>query len=281
MSKSNHISNEKEKELLQNLEVNYSKSKDAIWAEMEGAIEEVKESDQSKIIKMGWLKYVAAIAVLLVGSVVFMRFYSVEFHTENGEFATYILPDGSEVELNAGSTISYQPYWWSFSRGVQLDGEAFFKVEKGSQFSVHSDYGTTQVLGTSFNIYSRDNVYNVYCKTGKVKVMDLNKNQVYLEPGDFAQTTSTNIVSLEIAEAEVLSWKRGEFVYNTTPLTKVLEDFERQYSVNIEVLNKEVEKLNFTGIFERSVIAEDAIKLVCLTFDLTFEKTDKLTYTIY
>jgi transmembrane sensor len=281
MSKINHISDDKKQGLFKDLGVTYSKSKEAIWEEMSHAIEKNTVFNQPKIIKMQWLKYVAAVFILLVGSLSFMRFYSVEFYTANGEFATHILPDGSEIEMNAGSTISYLPYWWDFNREVTLEGEAFFKVEKGSQFSVHSDNGTTQVLGTSFNIFARTNEYNVYCKSGKVKVTDPNSIHVYLEPGDYAQISNDVVITSEISEIEALSWKHGEFVYNTTPLTKVLEDFEREYDVKINTDSEIINKLNYTGIFERSIIAEDAIKLVCLSFDLRFEKTDRFTFRIY
>ena len=79
------------------------------------------------------------------------------------------LPDNSIVTLRGGSELSYAPYWWFADRSLQFEGEAFFDVEKGSSFTVQSDNGVTQVLGTSFSIYANDENYEVFCKTGKVK----------------------------------------------------------------------------------------------------------------
>ena len=38
-------------------------------------------------------------------------------------------------------------------RIIQLRGEAFFEVEKGSRFVVQTGKGAVEVLGTSFNVF--------------------------------------------------------------------------------------------------------------------------------
>ena len=70
-----------------------------------------------------------------------------------------------------------------FSRKVSLEGEAFFEVNPGKKFEVVSKFGKTIVLGTSFNIYSRNSSYQVTCMTGKVKVIEnTGRNEVSSAP---------------------------------------------------------------------------------------------------
>ena len=121
-----------------------------------------------KIFQLNWIRYATAATVLIiVGTTFFMWLYTETIISEKGEHLSYVLPDGSNVELNAETSLSYQPYWWDFNREVVLSGEAFFDVEKGETFKILSENGITEVVGTSFNIYSRNSDYKVFCETGK------------------------------------------------------------------------------------------------------------------
>lgn len=105
------------------------------------------------------------------------------FKTENGEIASLTLPDNSQVTLNAGSQVVYSGNRFNTRRKIQLTGEAYFKVTKGNTFSVVTTEGTVTVLGTTFNVRSRDEKLSVFCYTGKVKVSDPFK-AVYLTKGE-------------------------------------------------------------------------------------------------
>ncbi|MBL4704745.1 MAG: FecR domain-containing protein [Flavobacteriales bacterium] len=80
------------------------------------------------------------------------------------------LPDGSTVNVNKGSSISYVEGWWNGHRTVALKGEAFFNVEKGTEFTVNAGSSKVTVLGTSFNVLENNGLLMVTCYTGKVKV---------------------------------------------------------------------------------------------------------------
>ena len=80
--------------------------------------------------------------------------------------------------LNAASRLQYHPYWWRFERQVKLEGEVFL-VKPGTLFKVVSEKGTTEVLGTEFNIYSREKNYSVFCQSGTVKVIVEKLNTVW------------------------------------------------------------------------------------------------------
>jgi len=280
MNKNSNISDENEFAFFNNLKVTHNKPKVDIWKELSRSIEEKSQQKETKVFRLKWLK-VAAAAILLIGigGLSFMLFYSIDISSQKGEFVEHLLPDGSHIQLNAETSVSYHPYWWSFNRELEVEGEAFFEVKKGSKFLVNSTNGSTQVLGTSFNIYARNDEYSVYCRTGKVKVNHDNSTQI-LSPGEHTLLNSNELVKSVITEDEAISWKLSKFVYNSTGLDKVFDDFERQYDVNIEVKNSDIYDLNYTGMFDINITAEEALGMICLTFDLDYEKLSNFSFVI-
>jgi transmembrane sensor len=272
-----------EKKVFSKVEVNYSRSKEDIWANMEAKLETPKPS-QAKIVRFRWAKIAAAASiVLLIGAGVFARLYTVNIEVPSGEFANHALPDGSTVYLNAESSVSYHPYWWSVNRLVELSGEAFFEVKKGSKFSVDSDLGTVAVLGTSFNIYHRDGDYRVFCLTGKVSVSDKKTSGVILLPGEGTILQPNEPIALEkmiVDEESALAWKNKKFVYHTTPLSKVIADLERHYNIKINSTVLDSEEAEYTGLFNRSVSIHEALEIICFSLDLEFEKKNENDYLI-
>jgi transmembrane sensor len=278
----NNIESLKEQKTFKNMKVNYAKSKEDIWAQLEEKVASAKQpSSIQKTIKLPYLKWsVAAVLFITIGLGLFARLHTVHLNVSKGEFATHVLPDGSQVFLNAQSSISYTPYWWSFDRQVNLEGEAFFEVAKGEKFTVNSKLGQTEVLGTSFNIYSRDQDYTVYCSTGKVKVSDQRGESVLLTPGSFTEVNNDKLAVSTKTETEALSWRLNKFVYNTTSLDKVFSDLERQYNITIAA-KKQIRRKVYTGVFDRTVSFKEALNIICLSFDLNFEETSSETFHVY
>jgi len=95
------------------------------------------------------LAFAAAASIALFFSIsTFLTNRDVTFQSDFGEHKTIALLDGSEVILNAKSTLKYDEKNWKNNREVFLKGEAFFKVQKGSTFNVTTGNGTVSVLGT-------------------------------------------------------------------------------------------------------------------------------------
>ena len=161
-------------DIFSKLEAPFENSKEELRKKFSKQIE---EKPKAKVIRLDWVKYaVASVVLLLVGVTLFMKFNTQTIISNKGEHLSYILPDGSVIELNAETEISYKPYWWKFNREIKLTGEAFFDVKKGKKFNIISENGITEILGTSFNIYARDLDYQVFCKTGRVKVCSTKSN---------------------------------------------------------------------------------------------------------
>ena len=284
----NEFYEEKEKDFFSKVKVGYTKSKEDVWSKMEGKlnntpdVEQKQVRKQAKVISINWKRYsIAASIAILLGVLGFMRFYSVEFTSVNGATLSVILPDNSKVLLNGESSIQYNPYWWSFDRQLSFEGEAFFEVEKGSEFSVFSQNGTTQVLGTSFNILADEGVYEVFCKTGKVKVSGGVDFKVIF-PGTLAVLSSTG--QIEISEnvkiEEILAWRTNEFIFNTAPLTKVIRELESYYNVTIETPNLNLEEILFSGSLSREASLNEVLESVCFSFNLHVEKSGENIYTV-
>jgi len=254
------------------IDLPFTVSKDEVWKNLSGQLDQPRIEVRSVSLNPFYRMAIAASLILLLGISGFMRFYTKTVFTSAGQHLTLCLPDSSVIELNAQSNVKFHPYWFSISRTLTLDGEAFFKVIHGNQFKVQSLKGETTVLGTSFNIYSRDNDYNVTCFTGKVKVVSAEKNEiVLLTPNEQAFINKDGFLRLvqEVNVKTVKSWRDNMFVFTGSPIFKVLHEIERQYNIKIQF--KADSNLTYTGNFSKSLSEKEVLDLVCTSLGLKFE----------
>jgi ferric-dicitrate binding protein FerR (iron transport regulator) len=255
-------------------------SSDDIWEKMQPNLTEDKK--RFVFLRSKSFSYaVAAVFVLLVGLGGFFRFYTKTIQVTAGKHQLVELPDGSSIQLNAQSRISYKPYWWKFNRSLQFEGEAFFKVKKGKAFSVTSNKAITEVLGTSFNIFSREQAYKVTCVTGRVKVISETKNEVILSPDSRATVLPDGHIKLEeeINTIPDISWKDNYFQFTAVPFKSVIDEIERQY--NLKIMIDEPVTGKYTGNFKREDSVDNVLEYVCLPMGLRFKKVSGDTYLIH
>jgi len=264
-----------------NLNIPYPKSKNDVWNELSEKIDKDIEKTTTllKPKRHLFISSAAAMIIVLIGIAAFMRFYSVNIHSPGGQHLATVLPDGSTVHLNAETGISYKPYWWKFSRELELDGEAFFDVKKGKNFKVVSDNGITEVLGTSFNIFSRNNNYKVHCITGKVLVSSNFGEQKVLRPSYSVEIKGHSLKKIQKEEKieNVVAWIDNKFFFTGVPIKDVFEEIERQFDINIELKTSEKDK--YTGNFERGSSPDEILDLICKPFGLMYQKKSN-TYII-
>ncbi|MBS2099544.1 FecR family protein [Carboxylicivirga linearis] len=277
----NHISDDEFLNSLPEIETSFSKSKEEVWDELSGLMEDKQKITIPPTVTLNRFTFrhrviyaVAALVVVLLATGVFIRFYTKTVISEMGQQITALLPDGSTIELNAGSTISYHPYYWKWQRHVHFEGEGFFKVQKGKSFEVVSAKGKTMVLGTSFNIYSRKDEYKVTCYTGKVRVVNNSSGQsADIEPNQQAMIDNGHVIKQDKTNTEnTISWRDGMFIFTAAPILDVLDEIERQYGVIIKT--KEKLNYNYTGNFTRDQSIEDVLHTVCLALNLTYKKVN-------
>nr|WP_255552120.1 FecR domain-containing protein [Roseivirga sp. E12] len=192
------------------------------------------------------------------------------YSTDLADNITHTLPDNSMVTINAQSSISLIEENWGKSRSLRLNGEAFFEVEPGSKFTVTTNLGEISVLGTSFNIFSRDDELIVSTFTGKVEVKDKDR-LVILEKGDQLTYRPTEelwrIDNFNLNETA--TWRTGAFYFDTTPLQKVIDELERQFDIKINV-SIDLRDRFYSGYFSKTDLTE-ALQLVFVPMGLTIE----------
>ena len=184
------------------------------------------------------------------------------------------LPDLSEVMLNAESSLTYNKTRWKRNRDVELDGEAYFKVAKGSTFNVLTEAGTVTVLGTEFNVKNRTDFFEVICFEGSVGVTYKEKS-VTLKPGYSFLIIDGTIYAKDIDARSEPSWINDESYFRSLPYDEVLAELQRQY--NITIISKDVDSEQlFTGTFKHNNL-ELALKSVTLPLNLSYHFSNDTT----
>ena len=252
------------------LEVSWDESKEDIWLQMNPNLgNSVFPRSVSIWVRPAFRLAVAAVLLLMISIGSFVRLYTVNYQAISGQHFMADLPDGSTVNLNAESSVKFHPYWWRVSREVTFQGEGFFEVEKGSAFSVVSPKGTTSVLGTSFNIYARDEAYRVACVTGKVKVVDARgEKEVVLNPEENVEWQEGTFLKKDVSAADITAWINNEFVFTGTPIDEVFAEIERQYGIQIAYEESLGFVVSFNFSKEQSVTK--VLNDVCRPFNLKF-----------
>ncbi|GAB5400172.1 MAG: hypothetical protein Aureis2KO_17570 [Aureisphaera sp.] len=211
-----------------------------------------KIGEKSKVRSFGkrnirWAMAVASSLLLFLASYFYFEDGSTVISTSYAEQKTVTLLDNSEVTINANTQLSYENDNWEERREVRLDGEAYFKVQKGSTFEVVTDNGNVEVLGTQFNVKTTLDYFEVTCYEGKVEVRS-NGNAKILLPGMTVRRINGHPTEDGTSTSEQPSWMHGESTFKSVPLVYVLAELENQYSLtfNTDAID---DGIRFTGSF--------------------------------
>ncbi|WP_323758245.1 FecR family protein [Roseivirga sp.] len=250
------------------------------WANLEKKFSEEQSQKATPLYRSYWIG-IAASLILAIGAFFIFKQSSISTNhsiiaTSLAEVQTVYLPDSSVVYLNAGSKVSFSESEWKNERMLSLIGEAFFEVKKGSDFTVETQLGDVIVMGTSFNVKERNNVLEVACKTGKVKVIVKNSGESQvITPGQVLVTEDGEIKDVSsISLVYIDNWRTGDFDFESVMLTQVFEELERQYDVNLEFDINDIQDRTYTGYFNNKNLTE-ALQLVCSPMGLHFQIEDK------
>lgn len=226
------------------------------------------------------LKFAAGILLLLTSAFLVQQFFKANTNlTTIASKATSInsvdLPDQSKVWLNSNSTLSYDPEQWDNKRILNLNGEAYFDVAKGSTFTVETPNGKVSVLGTTFNVISNTDTFIVTCFTGKVEVLH-NKNSLILNPGETFSSLNTGVEQIDHTQPV---WLKKSSTFTKAPLKEVLEDIQKIKGITIT--NKLSEPYFFTGAYTHDMPSEEVLRLICNSLNLSFKTINATNFEIY
>ncbi len=200
-----------------------------------------------------------------------------EIKSQPGVKMQFLLPDGTEVWLNAASKIKFPTVFTGGTRSIELDGEAYFKVFKNKQkpFVVKAQNVEVTALGTAFNLcaYKEDNTYYTTLEEGKVRVIDTeNVNKQYiLNPNEQVlynaedKTFSKSIVNVD----RITSWKDGKLIFDEIPFHQVVLTLGRWFNADIRLADQSIANYRYTGTFINENL-EQVLELLKLTAPIEY-----------
>jgi transmembrane sensor len=202
--------------------------------------------------------------------------------TGRSENKYILLPDSTQVWLNAASTLEYPNEFAAGKREVFLTGEAYFDVKHAEKipFIIHSGKVTTWVLGTAFNIKAypgRENVI-VSVSRGKVQVNYDEKEVATLTQGQQVKVSNVNkpVIQKKIAVTEAAPWQQGNLEYDDETIGDIVADLERIYDVTIRVQNEALAGERISTSLKREAGIENALKVLCSLTDTRLKPVNRM-----
>ncbi|MEM9077089.1 MAG: FecR domain-containing protein [Bacteroidota bacterium] len=230
--------------------------------------EKIENKNNKRVIRLKPLYYtigIAASVLLLFG----LFFNKVTYSTGAGESKMVSLPDGSEVVLNAKSKLSHKRFFWLENKKVDLKGEGLFIVTKGQGFQVNTASGTISVLGTEFNVKSRNNGFELHCYEGRVRYEnEVEQHQATLNAGDAVKLDGNILMEFKHSDKGPL-WQSGSSRFSNAQLSEVMADFELYYDINFEYAPNVIQG-HFTGTFVHDDL-ELALKSIFIPMGIAYE----------
>jgi ferric-dicitrate binding protein FerR (iron transport regulator) len=209
---------------------------------------------------------IAAIFIVVFGVLAFFHQTNAEtIKTAMAETTVIALPDDSQVLLQPGSELSYNAMSWFLTREVSLDGEAFFEVAKGKSFTVNTQAGQVEVLGTKFNVKVTSQKLNVVCYEGRVKATQ-NKATEVISANEFVVLKNGNLENKSKIQLNKLPTETSYYHIIDEEFLELVKDVERYYNVRISIEGLKIKK-HFTGKLPKNN-AEKALEIISKTFQL-------------
>jgi ferric-dicitrate binding protein FerR (iron transport regulator) len=191
-----------------------------------------------------------------------------------GEFRL-TLSDGTEVTLNAATTLRFPARFTGDRREVWLAGEAYFRVtaDASRPFTVRANGTVTTALGTEFNVmaYPDDRSTGITLVSGAVEVVAGGKPE-RLSPGyQLDVDNATGETRRERVDAATMTaWHTGIFRFDNIPLVELMHRVERWCDVPFRFRGEGLEGKVFTGGFRRYEPLERILRMIGEVNDVTF-----------
>jgi ferric-dicitrate binding protein FerR (iron transport regulator) len=181
-----------------------------------------------------------------------------------------VLPDGSKVWLNSGSTLRFPTSFVGTERIVELKGEAYFDITKNSKmpFLVRTNNAMDiKVLGTQFNIMAYDDEKNINTTLieGSVEVLK-GLGKTMLKPGQEAVLNKgSGNIKVSIADLEqAIAWKNGYFIFSNENIESIMRKVSRWYNVDV-IYQGNLSNKDFVGTISRNKNVSELLKMLELT----------------
>lgn len=192
------------------------------------------------------------------------------------------LADGTEIILNAGSSIKYDSDYNTFNRDLSLEGEAYFKVARNTSLPLVVNAGNIHIkaTGTEFNVkaYSDEDIIETTLVNGEVQisqddegnetnqilVLEPNQKAIYarlsdrlilekikeIEPAAVKPAKSITdklLVSPKTDVEQVTAWTKNKLILKSENLESLCTKLQRKYDMKFVFMDDEIKKNRVTG----------------------------------
>lgn len=251
----------------------------ALKAESEQAHEWVSSR---KTYRFRWLIAASLAFLLLAAGGLYQTIWQYKtYATDYGQTLSLTLHDGSQVTLNANSSLRIPRFGFDEdSRTVLLEGEAEFRVKHTTdhkRFIVKTPKALDViVLGTEFTVFARKRATRVVLNSGKVQLSynhQQQNEQKFMKPGELATINKEGHIEIQpIAPTEEpAAWKDHRFVFLSTPLSEIALMLDEVFGVKVVIPEKQVAQMTVSGSFTAHS-AEELIQTLSEASTLTYQK---------
>jgi len=294
-----------------------NKGIEELWYKIKNSAEKPAAVENNKVRPLTYWRWVAAAVLVLTAGGLF--FYANRLppagqlakvlirhiYVPYGKTTGVVLPDGTKVKLNSGSTFSYPETFSKTTREVNLEGEGFFEVTKNAKkpFLVHTDIFTVKVLGTVFNVkaYRNDRNIETTLLSGRVQVELKNKPEknIILLPNEkliVANNLSgpintpaansreakieyqvTALPQVKAEEIKETAWLGNRIVFTNESFEDIARQIERKYNVQMVFDDQSLKSEQISGVLENESL-EQALQLIKMTTPFKFRLDGRTVY---
>uniref|UniRef100_UPI00321673E6 FecR family protein n=1 Tax=uncultured Draconibacterium sp. TaxID=1573823 RepID=UPI00321673E6 len=288
----NHIKQEFNEYLKNNPDENYNLS--YLLDRIHHSIHKNENQKKNTVVKKLYRWYSVAAAVLLIPVLIAGGIWFASQNQEKmvvaeapvrstlfaplGSRINFSLPDGSKGWLNSGSSLEYNlPF--NKNRHIVLSGEAWFDVAHDAEhpFEIAAGDSKIKVLGTKFNLsaYPEEKYLEVVLEEGKVEFSTPRLSSGIEMKPDERLVLTEDVININNTDASKYSaWKEGKLVFRGDTMDEVARRISRWYNVDVDVVDDDLKKYTFRGIFDDDSL-EEVIRYISMTSPIRYRIVDR------
>lgn len=196
-------------------------------------------------------------------------------NTPRGGQYHLVLADGTNVWLNAASSIKYPTQFTGNERRVEITGEVYFEVvhDKNKPFRVIAGDQTVEDLGTRFDInaYGDEPIIKTTLLEGSIQVSKTGGTSTILKPGEASVLTSDHIKITNADTEEAIAWKNGDFIFKNQNLQAIMKNVARWYDIDVKYGDLKNKNLTYSGEVSRSKNLSAVLQMLESTGQVKFK----------
>ncbi len=265
-------------------------STDRAWRSLKNRLEgEMLLEPQAILFKrnyqMAWLRVAAAVLlVAAIGSFWFIlpnistnQMVTITTGSESSNLFQK-LPDGSRVYLGSNSTLTYPKKFGKKQRNVQLNGNGFFDIQHNPQapFRIECNGKMVEVLGTSFNLSSSSDNFELKVESGAVRVFNVDNpaNDYLVISGELLVANNGNFTKSEFSKGSAITSALKRIQFKDEPLGDIVNVLNQKFDKQIVFSSPNMANRKLTATFEGSSL-DTIVEVICRSLNIESMANEK------